>query len=103
MQEREGDMHGLRISYRIIDAGIHRMGAEDLPGILAWAERFGFDGLNITHPFKQAVIPLLDELSGDATDLGAVNTIVFGNGRRIGRTPTGGAMAARSARCCPTR
>lgn len=85
MQEREGDCHGLRISYRIIDAGVHRMGPEDLPGILAWAERFGFDGLNITHPFKQAVIPLLDELSPDAADLGAVNTIVFDDGRRIGR------------------
>jgi shikimate dehydrogenase len=84
MQEREGDRHGLRISYRIIDAGLHRMGADDLSAILAWAERFGFDGLNITHPFKQAVIPMLDELSPDAADIGAVNTIVFDDGRRLG-------------------
>lgn len=84
MQEHEGDLHGLRISYRIIDAGVHRMGPDDLSGILAWAERFGFHGLNITHPFKQAVIPLLDELSPDAADIGAVNTIVFDDGRRLG-------------------
>jgi shikimate dehydrogenase len=85
LQEREGEHHGLRISYRIIDAGIHRMEADDLPAILAWAERFEFDGLNITHPFKQAVIPLLDELSADAADLGAVNTVLFDDGRRLGR------------------
>ena len=45
----------------------------------------GFDGLNVTHPFKQAVVPLLDELSEDAADLGAVNTVVLRDGRRLGR------------------
>jgi shikimate dehydrogenase len=45
----------------------------------------GFDGVNVTHPFKQAVIPLLDELSEAASDLGAVNTVVFRDGRRLGR------------------
>ncbi|MAU20811.1 MAG: shikimate dehydrogenase [Martelella sp.] len=44
----------------------------------------GYRGLNVTYPFKQAVIPHLDELSQDAQLVGAVNTIVFGNGRRIG-------------------
>jgi shikimate dehydrogenase len=58
---------------------------QDLPDVLAWAHRLGFDGLNITHPFKQAVIPLLDELSEDAADLGAVNTVVFRDGRALGR------------------
>ena len=55
---------------------------DDLPEVLGWAQRLGFDGLNVTHPFKQAVIPLLDELSEDAADLGAVNTVVFRDGRR---------------------
>jgi len=44
----------------------------------------GFDGLNVTHPCKQAIIPLLDELSPDADALGAVNTVVIRNGRMIG-------------------
>src|SRR5262249_33263899 len=47
-------------------------------------EAAGFRGLNITHPFKQAVIPLLDQLSVDARALAAVNTVVFDRGRRIG-------------------
>ncbi|MBA2954857.1 shikimate dehydrogenase [Nocardioides sp. MAH-18] len=85
MQEREGEEQGLLLSYRIIDAGRLGVGAGDLPALLGWAERLGFDGLNITHPFKQAVLPLVDELSEDAADLGAVNTVVFTEGRRLGR------------------
>jgi len=85
MQEREGAESGLRISYRLIDADRRGFGVQDLPDVLAWAQRLGFDGLNITHPFKQAVIPLLDELSEDAADLGAVNTVVFRDGRALGR------------------
>lgn len=41
-------------------------------------------GVNITHPVKQAIIPLLDELSVEARALGAVNTLVLRNGHRIG-------------------
>jgi shikimate dehydrogenase len=85
LHEREGAEEGLRISYRLIDTGRLGIGAAELPDLLRWAERLGFDGLNVTHPFKQDVLPLLDELSDDAADLGAVNTIVFQDGRRIGR------------------
>ena len=52
--------------------------------MLQAAERFGFTGLNVTHPYKQHVIPLLDELSDMARGVGAVNTIVFRGGKRIG-------------------
>jgi shikimate dehydrogenase len=41
-------------------------------------------GLNVTIPHKQAVIPLLDELSETANAIGAVNTIYLKNGRLIG-------------------
>ena len=85
MQEREGAAAGLRITYRLLDAEKRGFGVDDLPQVLGWAQRLGFDGLNITHPFKQAVIPLLDELSEDAADLGAVNTVVFRDGRALGR------------------
>jgi shikimate dehydrogenase len=85
MQEREGRESGLLLSYRLLDATERGFGVEDLPDVLAWAQRLGFDGLNVTHPFKQAVVPLLDELSQDASDLGAVNTVVFRDGRSLGR------------------
>ncbi|MBP5619743.1 MAG: shikimate dehydrogenase, partial [Bacteroidaceae bacterium] len=37
-------------------------------------------GLNVTLPYKTAVIPLLDELSDDARNIGAVNVIRVRNG-----------------------
>ncbi len=33
------------------------------------------NGLNVTLPYKQAVIPFLDKISGDASEIGAVNVI----------------------------
>jgi shikimate dehydrogenase len=84
MQEREGREQGLALTYRLVDSGRLGLGRDDLPDLLDWAQRLGFDGLNVTHPFKQAVLPLLDELSDDAADLGAVNTVVFRDGRRFG-------------------
>lgn len=44
----------------------------------------GFSGLNVTIPYKEAVIPYLDGLSEEATAIGAVNTIVFLDGKAIG-------------------
>ena len=41
-------------------------------------------GMNVTIPYKQAVIPFLDELSEEAKEIGAVNCISFQNGKKIG-------------------
>lgn len=84
MQMREGEAQGLRLVYRLMDLTQLELGVEALPDLLQAAERAGYDGLNITHPCKQAVIPFLDELSEDAQTLGAVNTVLFRNGLRIG-------------------
>jgi shikimate dehydrogenase len=75
---REGAAHGLAYIYRLIDLDVIGLGVEALPDLLTAARRFAFTGLNITHPCKQAIIPLLDELSPDARALGAANTVVFG-------------------------
>lgn len=84
MHEQEARHHGLPYVYRLIDLDVLGRGAEALPELLGAAEQFGFDGLNITHPCKQAVLPLLHELSDDARAIGAVNTVVLRAGRRIG-------------------
>lgn len=44
----------------------------------------GFSGLNVTIPYKESVIPFLDDLSEEAKVIGAVNTIVFNDGKAIG-------------------
>jgi len=48
-----------------------------LPELFAAVRTAGFAGVNVTFPFKEAVIPLLDEVSPEAAEIGAVNTIVF--------------------------
>ena len=84
MHEREGARRGFRTLYRLIDLTALGLGADALPELLTNCQRLRFNGLNITHPCKQTIIPLLDELSDDAAAIGAVNTVVFENGRKIG-------------------
>src|SRR6185436_14553995 len=65
----------------------HLMDVDTLPGrrledLLAAARTAGFAGVNVTFPFKEAVIPLLDEVSPEAAEIGAVNTVVFDPARR---------------------
>ena len=45
--------------------------------ILPLAKEQRFDGLNVTIPFKETVIPFLDSLSDEAKAIGAVNTLKF--------------------------
>lgn len=99
MQEGEGRAHGVALTYRRIDAAVRGFGVEDLPELIRWAQAFGFDGLNVTHPFKQAVLPLLDDISQAADDLGAVNTVQIRDGRLIGHNTdwSGWGRAFRSA------
>lgn len=47
-------------------------------------EKRQFRGLNVTMPYKQAVIPLCDEIDERAAQIGAVNTVVNRNGRLVG-------------------
>ncbi|WMY12112.1 shikimate dehydrogenase [Paraburkholderia phenoliruptrix] len=84
MHEEEGSRLGLHYVYRRIDLEALKLDVSALPELLLAAERMGFNGLNITYPCKQAVIPLLDELSDDARALGAVNTVLLKDGKRIG-------------------
>jgi shikimate dehydrogenase len=84
MHEAAADAAGIRYLYKKIDLAELKLGAEALPELLTAATRMGFDGLNVTHPCKQAILPLLDELSPDAEALGAVNTVVVRNGRMTG-------------------
>ena len=46
--------------------------------------RRAFCGINVTIPYKQVIIPMLDELTDVARDIGAVNTVVNRDGRLIG-------------------
>lgn len=84
MHEREGMRHGLQYVYRTVDITPEQASPDSIRRLLEGAHRFGFDGLNITHPIKQAIIPLLDELAPTADRVGAVNTVVLDGPRTIG-------------------
>ena len=84
MHEQEGDAQGMRYLYRLIDLDQLQLDSSALPDLLMAAERMNFTGLNITFPCKQAIIPLLDDLSPEARGIGAVNTVVLKDGKRIG-------------------
>ena len=84
MHQREGARLGLDYTYRLIDFDQRGLDDDALADILAAAEALGFSGLNVTHPFKQSVVPLLTDLSPEAAAIGAVNTVVFRDGRRTG-------------------
>jgi len=93
MHEEEARCQGLALHYQLIDLDAAGVGVDALPTLIEAARIMGFAGLNITYPCKQAVIPLLDELSDEARAMGAVNTVVFRDGRAIGHNTDGSGWA----------
>lgn len=84
MHELEGARHGLRYLYRPIEFTAADRPREHLGQLIRSAQSFGFDGLNLTFPVKQTVVPLLDELSATARMVGAVNTVTWKDERLLG-------------------
>lgn len=101
LHEREADRQGLRCLYRLIDIDDLGVGPEAVGDLVRAARDLGFDGLNITHPCKQLVIEHLDALAPQAAALGAVNTVVFEDGRAVGHNTDVTGFAASFARGLP--
>ncbi|MEU6178860.1 shikimate dehydrogenase [Streptomyces coeruleorubidus] len=101
LHEREGDRQGLRLLYRLIDIDPLGVEPEAVGDLVRAARDLGFDGLNITHPCKQLVIEHLDALAPQAEALGAVNTVVFKDGRAVGHNTDVTGFAASFARGLP--
>ena len=79
----------------IAQTGVHytyevrRVQPRDLADFVAEAKAGGCAGFNVTMPHKEAILPLLDELSPAAAACGAVNTVCIKNGRAIGYNTDG--------------
>ncbi|MCP1196034.1 shikimate dehydrogenase [Acetobacter senegalensis] len=101
MHEREAKNLGETLVYRIVDTAVWEGSASDLPAIFQWLKRFNYNGVNVTHPYKQAVIPLLDDLSDAASAIGAVNTVVFRDGKCVGHNTDWSGYAANFSRTLP--
>jgi shikimate dehydrogenase len=72
---------GLDGYYHLMDLDI--LAGRGLESLLDAARTAGFAGLNVTYPCKELVLPLLDEVSAEARQIGAVNTVTI---RPSGRT-----------------
>jgi len=96
MHEQAADALGARCHYQLIEvAGAN---TAELRALLDGIKRLGFAGVNVTFPYKEAVVDLLDELSPVAAEMSAVNTVVVRDNRLIGHnTDTTGFERAASA------
>jgi len=84
LHEEEARAQGLDLSYRLFDFTAEGWDDSALPGLLKRLIDEGFCGFNVTYPFKQQIMGLLDELTQSAQVAGAVNTVAIRDGRLIG-------------------
>lgn len=80
------EIHGYLFRHLNIEAAyvLFPVAADKLAEAVNGLRLLGAGGVNVTIPYKMSIVPLLDELSGEARMLGAVNTVLFRNGRAIG-------------------
>ena len=61
--------------YHLLD--VDRLPGRSLPQLFDAIKAAGFAGANVTYPFKQEIIPLLDAVDPEAAQVGAVNTVAI--------------------------
>ncbi|MDV7141558.1 shikimate dehydrogenase [Tropicimonas sp. TH_r6] len=83
MHEQEGRALGLDYSYERFDTAMPPWSHKTLLEMIRFAEAEGYAGVNVTHPFKTAVLGWVDEVSLMARAIGASNTVLFRDNRRI--------------------
>src|SRR5436305_2235038 len=92
MHEAAAEEIGLRAQYRLIEIA----GADQtkLRAMLEGVRLLGFSGVNVTFPYKEAVIPLLDALAPGAAAIGTANTVVVRDGKLTGHNTDATGFAA---------
>jgi shikimate dehydrogenase len=92
-------MHNAAFRHLGVNAIYVAFPVTDLCKAVAGIKGLGIGGVSVTIPFKEEIIPLLDELDSRAAEIGAVNTVVTRNGRLTGyNTDWLGAVAALTAK-----
>ena len=72
---------GIHGAYHLMDTDV--LVGRTLADLVAASRTVGFLGVNVTFPFKEAVVPMLDGLSPEAAQISAVNTVVIGRDGRM--------------------
>ncbi len=92
-------MHNAAFRHLGINAVYVAFPVTDLARAVAGLRGLGIGGVSVTIPFKEDIIPLIDELDPQAAKIGAVNTVVHRDGRLTGyNTDWLGAVAALTAK-----
>lgn len=82
-----------------IDAVYTRLAGSKPEDVVRIAREVGMSGFNVTLPFKEGILPLLDGVDEDARAIGAVNTVIVREGRFFGyNTDSFGVTAALTAK-----
>ena len=63
---------------------LYEIERENLPEIKRFIVDNQLSGINVTIPYKQEIMPFLDEISSEARQIGAVNTVLINDGRLFG-------------------
>jgi shikimate dehydrogenase len=78
MHMREAARRGIAYEYHVLDLAPASAEASDLGAYLRELRDAGYAAVNVTHPFKQRIIPCLDVLSEAAATIDAVNLVLIG-------------------------
>ena len=92
MHEAAAAALGFSAHYRLIDTP--SADPATLKAMLDGVRLLGFSGVNVTFPYKEAVVPLLDALSPAAGAIGTVNTVVVRHGKLTGHNTDSTGFAA---------
>ena len=87
--------HELNLNWAYLPLNVSPTEPDSIKDAVFGLRALGFAGANITMPFKESVIPFLDELTPAARRIGAVNTILVTQDKRLvgGNSDTGGFLA----------
>lgn len=67
-----------------IDADYRLYELEDIGLLPTLMADYRLDGFNVTIPYKESIIPYLDELTTEAREVGAVNCVMLSDGKLVG-------------------
>lgn len=82
MYDAAGRATGFRVHYQLVE--VYGADRDRLHVLLEGVRLIGFAGVNVTFPYKEAVLPLLDAIDPQAAEIGAVNAIAVRDGRLVG-------------------
>lgn len=77
-------MHNAGFAALGLNAAYVPFDTANLDGLRDLASAIGIHGLSVTIPFKQSIVPMLDDMAPSAAAAGAVNTIAIRDGRWVG-------------------